>query len=267
MGDTIWPLGAVVVLLLAWEICVQLFDVPSYVLAAPSSVAIELVAEWDELWTHSLATLWAVLAGFGLAIIVSVPLAFAVVYSKFLEKTIYPLLIFSQTVPKIAIVPLFVVWFGFGVLPKVLIAFLICFFPIVIDTIVGLRSVPPESVDLIRSMGGTRLESFRRVRVPNALPYFFSGLKVAATLAVVGAVVGEFVGSTRGLGFVIVQASSFLNSELLFAAIFLLTLIGVALFYLIAVLERAFVPWHVTQRSEHTAETVEIPRSPAAGTA
>jgi NitT/TauT family transport system permease protein len=267
LGEAIWPLGAVLILLVAWEMGVRILDVPSYVLAPPTAIVVELFAEWDNLWMHSLATLSAVLAGFGLGIIVSVPLAFAIVYSKLLEKTVYPLLIFSQTVPKIAIVPLFIVWFGFGVLPKVLIAFLICFFPIVIDTIIGLRSVPPESVDLIRSMGGSRLESFRRVRIPNALPYFFSGLKVAITLAVVGAVVGEFVGSTRGLGFVIVQASSFLNSELMFAAIFLLTLIGVALFYLVDLIERALVPWHVTRRSEHAAETIEVPSEPAAGTA
>lgn len=252
-----WPLATVAVLLIVWEGAVRVFDVPDYVLPTPTAILGEIWTERSELWVHSLSTLWAVVAGFGLAIVVSVPLAFLIAYSSLLEKTVYPLLIFSQTVPKIAIVPVFTVWFGFGVLPKVLIAFLICFFPIVIDTIIGLRSVSPEMLKLIRSMRGSRLEAFRRVRVPNALPYFFSGLKVAVTLAVVGAVVGEFVGSTTGLGFVIVQASSLLDNTLMFAAIFLLTVIGIALFYLVDLLERIAVPWHVTQRSEQAGETVK----------
>src|SRR5690606_38346602 len=133
---------------------------------------------------------------------------------------------------------------------KILIAFLICFFPIVIDTVIGLRSVQPESIQLIRSMGGSKAEVFRRVRIPHSLPYFFNGLKIAVTLAVVGAIVGEFIGSSTGLGFMIVEASGFLRNRLLFAAILVLTLIGVVLFYIVYALERLLLPWHVTQRSE-----------------
>lgn len=259
LTDVAWPVGTVAALLLVWEIGVRAFEVPEFVLPPPSGIAAELWGERALLADNGLATLWAVLGGFGLAIAVSVPLAFLIVYSPVLEKAVYPLLVFSQTVPKIAIAPLFIVWFGFGVLPKVLIAFLICFFPVVIDTVIGLRSVSPEMLDLVRSMGGSRLEAFRRIRVPNALPYFFSGLKIAITLAVVGAIVGEFVGSTRGLGFVIVQASSFLDNRLLFAAVLVLTLIGVVLFYLVDLLERLLVPWHVTRRSGSVAETLSVP--------
>ncbi len=261
-----WPAGTALLTVLLWEAGVRVFDVPIFVLPPPSEVLVTIVDERVRLWENSLATLWAVLAGFGLAIAVSVPLALLIVYSKIFDKAIYPLLVFSQTVPKIAVAPIFIVWFGFGVTPKILIAFLICFFPIVIDTVIGLRSVPPEMMDLIRSMGGSRREVFRRVRIPNALPYFFSGLKIAITLSVVGAVVGEFVGSTRGLGFVIIQASSFLNTRLLFAAIVVLTLIGVVLFYLVDTLERLLVPWHVTRRSDSGASTIDL-TNPAHSTA
>lgn len=252
-----WPLGTVAVTLALWQLVVSLFDVSEVILPAPSAILAEVWTERAQLADNTLATLVAILGGFGLAIVVSAPLAFLIVYSSLLEKALYPLVIFSSTIPKIAIAPIVVVWFGFGVFPKMLIAFLICFFPIVIDTAIGLRSVPPEMVDLIRVMGGSRLEAFRRVRIPNALPYFFSGLKVATSLAVVGAVVGEFIGATRGLGFVIVQASSYLDNRLLFAAIFVLTLIGIVLFYLVDALERILLPWHTTQRSGQVTETVE----------
>jgi NitT/TauT family transport system permease protein len=266
LSDVGWPLGTVLVALVIWEFSVGLFDVPHFVLPPPSEVLEVTWTERERLTNHGIATLIAILAGFGLAVAVSVPIALLIVYSQVFEKAVYPLIVFSQTVPKIAIAPVFIVWFGFGVTPKVLIAFLICFFPIVIDTAIGLRSVPPEMVDLIRSMGGSRREVFRRVRIPNALPYFFSGLKIGITLAVVGAVVGEFVGATRGLGFVILQASAFLNARLLFAAVLVLTVIGVALFYMIEILERVFIPWHVTKRTETGATTVDLSRQPAAAT-
>lgn len=245
-----WPGLTAAAIFVLWEFGVRLFEIPEYILPAPTVILQELWFERILLVENGVITLWAIVAGFALAVAVSVPLALLIVYSKSFEKAVYPLLVFSQTVPKIAIAPVFVVWFGFGVLPKVLIAFLICFFPVVIDTVVGLRSVQPEALQLIRSMGGSKWEIFRRVRIPNALPYFFSGLKVAITLAVVGAVVGEFVGSSDGLGFVILQASSQLDNRLLFAAILVLTLIGVVLFYLVDLLEKIFVPWHVTRRAE-----------------
>jgi NitT/TauT family transport system permease protein len=252
VADVAWPLGTALAALAVWEVGIRAFGVPEFILPAPSVVLGEVVREWDRLLDHGLVTLWAVLAGFGLAVAIGAPLAFLIVYAPWFEKATYPLLVFSQTIPKISIIPVFVVWFGFGLVSKLLVAFLVCFFPIVIDSAVGLRSVPGEAVDLIRSMGGSRLEVFLRVRVPNALPYFFSGLKVAVTLALVGAVVGEFVGSTKGLGFLIVQASGLLNNRLVFAAILVLSALGVALFYVIDVLERILLPWHVTRRVEYT---------------
>ncbi|MBI4277464.1 MAG: ABC transporter permease [Armatimonadetes bacterium] len=252
MGSIGWPGLTVIGTLALWEIGVRAFRVPEFVLPTPSAVLAEVWREQDRLLGNAVVTLWAVLAGFGLGVAVGAPLAFLIVYSRTFERAVYPLLVFSQTIPKISIIPVFVVWFGFGLLPKVLIAFLICFFPVVIDTVVGLRSVPPEAVDLIRSMGGSRMDVFTRVRIPNALPYFFSGLKVAVTLALVGGVVGEFVGSTSGLGFLIVQASGLLNNRLVFAGILVLSAIGVVLFYAVDLLERLLLPWHVTRRVEFT---------------
>lgn len=248
--DWLWPVGTAFATLVVWELAVRLLEVPEFVLPAPTAVLHEFWIKRGDLAASGLVTLRAIVAGFLLAIATSVPLALLIAYSRPFEKAVYPLLVFSQTIPKVAVAPVFVVWFGFGSLPKILIAFLICFFPIVIDTVIGLRSVQPEAVKLIRSMGGSKAEVFRRVRIPHSLPYFFSGLKIAVTLAVVGAVVGEFIGSSTGLGFTIVEASGFLRNRLLFAAILVLTLIGVALFYVVAFLERLLLPWHVTQRSE-----------------
>jgi len=245
-----WPSLTALGALFIWEAAVRVFDVPEFVLPTPSAVLEELWLERAQLFSQGAITLRAILLGFGLGIGVGVPAALLITYSRIFDKAVYPLLIFSQTIPKIAVAPVFIVWFGFGLLPKVLIAFLICFFPIVIDTVIGLRSVEPNAIDLIRSMGGSRAEAFRRVRIPHALPYFFSGLKIAITLAVVGAVVGEFVGSTTGLGFLIVEASGFLKNRLLFGAIIVLTVIGVALFYMVNLIERLMLPWHVTQRTE-----------------
>jgi NitT/TauT family transport system permease protein len=155
----------------------------------------------------------------------------------------------TQSIPKIALAPLFVVWFGFGVAPKVAVAFLIAFFPIVIDTIVGLRSIDPAMLQLARAMGAPRHRIFLKFRLPHALPAIFGGLKVASTLAVVGALTGEFIGSDKGLGYVLLQASGNLNTPLLFATLVTLSLLAMAFFYAVEALERILIPWHVSQRS------------------
>ena len=155
----------------------------------------------------------------------------------------------TQSIPKIALAPLFIVWFGFGTTPKVAVAFLISFFPVVVDTIVGLRSIDPAMVQLARSMGAPPYRIFLRLRLPNALPSVFAGLKVASTLAVVGALTGEFIGSDRGLGYVLVQSSAQLNTPLLFATLVTLSLLAMAFFFLVEGVERLLIPWHVSQRA------------------
>lgn len=244
-----WPVGVTAAMLVLWEVASRAFNIPEFVLPPPSEILTEFWLARGSLLGHSIATFNAVVVGFLLATLLALPLAFAIVLWRPFERAVYPLLVASQTIPKIAIVPLLVVWFGFGWLPKLILAMLISFFPIVIDTTVGLRSVPPAAVDLIRSMGGSRWDVFRYVRIPTSLPYAFSGFKIGVTLAVVGAVVGEFVGSTQGLGVMIVRASGVLNTPLVFAGIIALSILGVALFYIVVALERIFVSWHVSQRS------------------
>jgi NitT/TauT family transport system permease protein len=190
-----------------------------------------------------------VLAGFLAAALVAIPLAMLVVVSPVLERLIYPPMVATQSIPKIALAPLFIVWFGFGTTPKIAVAFLISFFPVVVDTIVGLRSIDPAMVQLARSMGAPPYRIFLRLRLPNALPSVFAGLKVASTLAVVGALTGEFIGSDRGLGYVLVQSSAQLDTPLLFATLVTLSLLAMAFFFLVEGLERLLIPWHVSQRA------------------
>ena len=160
-----------------------------------------------------------------------------------------PPMVATQSIPKIALAPLFVVWFGFGMFPKVAVAFLICFFPIVVDTIVGLRSIDPALVQLARSMGAPPSRIFLRLRLPGALPSMFGGLKVGSALAVVGALTGEFIGSDNGLGYLLLSAAGELDTALLFAILFVLSLLAMAFFYAIELLERLMIPWHVSQRA------------------
>lgn len=247
------PIATLLFILLAWEASVVIFDVPAYLLPRPSAVLVRAVEQAPRLLANAVPTVLEILLGFGLSIVVGVPLAVAMVASRRLEQSLYPVLVVSQTVPKIAVAPLFVIWFGFGLEPKVLIAFLIAFFPVVIDTVVGLKSVPQEMVDLARSMGAGGTGLLVKIRFPHALPSFFGGLKVAITLAVVGAIVGEFVSSNRGLGYLLLIANGTLDTTLLFADIALLSVIGVVLFLAIDGAERIAIPWHVSYRQPPSA--------------
>ncbi len=179
------------------------------------------------------------------------------VYSRGLEQTLYPVILFAQVIPKIAIAPLFVVWLGFGAEPKILVAVLMAFFPVVISGLAGLRTVDPEILQLASTMGASRFKTFLKVRLPAALPELLSGLKVAATLAVTGAVVGEFVGANEGLGYVILQANGNLDTAMLFAALIIMSLLGVILFGIIQIAERFLIPWHASKR-DVAAATVRL---------
>lgn len=250
------PYIGILVLLGIWEIAVRILDLPSYLLPPPSEIGLVMIDKFQDILDHSWVTAYEMLMGYFLAIVVAIPMAIAITASPNFDRFITPILLFFQTVPKISLAPLFLVWFGFGILPKVLVAFLISFFPIIINTAVGLRSISPEMIDLARSMGATRLQIFTRFRLPTSLPYLFSGLKVASTLAVVGAVVGEFVGADKGLGYLLLVANSNLLTALMFAAIFALTAQGLILFYIIQVLEKWLIPWHITVRSGHEHGTL-----------
>lgn len=250
------PFVGIGLFLLIWEVAVNVTDVPSYLLPKPTEIWNTMLESMERLWDHSLVTAYEMILGYFLAIGVAVPLAIFITSSPTFDRFITPILLFFQTVPKIAIAPLFLVWFGVGILPKVLVAFLISFFPIIIDTAVGLRSVTPDMIDLARSMGATQYQIFIRFRLPTSLPYLFSGLKVAATLAVVGAVVGEFVGADKGLGYLLLVSNSNLQTALTFAVIVALTAQGLILFYLIQFIENILIPWHITVRSGHEHGTM-----------
>lgn len=228
--------------------------VPRYILPTPLAALGELVVRAPLLGQHALVTLEEIALGFLLAVAVSVPCGLAVAFSRAVERVVMPVLVFTQLIPKIALAPLFIIWFGFGLFPKVFMTFLLSFFPIVIDAVVGFRSLDPEIVHLTRSMGMGPWQAFRKVRLPHALPNVFAGLKVAITLATVGAIIGEFVGSDKGLGYLLLVAGGDLRTELLFATLIVLTGIGLALYYLMTLLERVAIPWHVSRRGPLGAE-------------
>jgi NitT/TauT family transport system permease protein len=242
-----------VAVVIAWAAVVRIFDIPDYLLPAPQAVVARMVKDWPLLWKHGIYTLFSVLTGFLASIAIAVPIAFVIVINRSTERAVMPFLVMSQTIPKVAIAPILVVWLGFGILPKIAIVFLISFFPIVVSTVVGLKSVETDMIDLVRSMGARTGKIMLRVRAPAALPQMFAGFKIAVCLAVVGAIVGEFVGSDRGLGFLLLTSTGTLDGTLVWSALFVLVAMGVALFAIVSKLERLAIPWHVSVRAEDAA--------------
>jgi NitT/TauT family transport system permease protein len=222
--------------------------VPKYLLPSPAQVGEVLTGEWRMLARHSAVTLYETVLGFMLAVVLGLVTAVAIAYSRTVDKAIYPLVLVAQVIPKIAIAPLLVVWLGVGLSPKIVLAVLISFFPIVVAGVAGLRATDPELLDLSATMGAGRWRTFRKIRFPNALPQLMTGLKVAVTLAVVGAVVGEFVGASEGLGHVLLLANGNLDAPLLFADLILMSALGIALFVLVEIAEALLIPWHPSRR-------------------
>ena len=244
------PLLFLLLLVVVWDLAIRIFQIPPYQVPAPKDVVITLWQEWPMLLEQSVPTTVATIEGFLLSAAFGIPVAMMIAGSRTVESYVYPLLVFSQSIPKIAVAPLFVVWFGFGMLPKVLSAFLLGFFPVVVSAVQGFKSVEPDMLDLARAMEASRLQTFRMVSLPHALPAIFAGLKVSITLAVVGAVVGEFVGSNSGIGFVLQRSIGTFELPTMFAALVVLALIGVVLFWILDVIERLAIPWHASQRQE-----------------
>jgi len=244
------PLLFLLLLVVVWDLAIRIFQIPPYQVPAPKDVVITLWQEWPMLLEQSVPTTVATIEGFLLSAAFGIPVAMMIAGSRTVESYVYPLLVFSQSIPKIAVAPLFVVWFGFGMLPKVLSAFLLGFFPVVVSAVQGFKSVEPDMLDLARAMEASRLQTFRMVSLPHALPAIFAGLKVSITLAVVGAVVGEFVGSNSGIGFVLQRSIGTFELPTMFAALVVLALIGVVLFWVLDVIERLAIPWHASQRQE-----------------
>jgi NitT/TauT family transport system permease protein len=249
------PIGivtsTVLVSIIMWDLFIRIFRIPDFLIPPPLAVLNQFSGKGLSLLIdHSLITLYETGLGFVLGIVVGIFLAILIVYSPFLQTAIYPLLVVAQLVPKLALAPLVLIWFGYGILSKVVIAFLISFFPIVVNTASGLRGVEPEMIDLVTSLNATKWQVFGKIRFPNSLPYLFGGLKISITFAVIGAIVGEFVGGDKGVGYLIIIATHQLQTALLFAAIISSSLLGILAYGIIVLLEKIFIPWGVVEKTE-----------------
>lgn len=231
----LWP---VVLVFIAWEAVVHLFRIPAYILPPPEKVVVRLFNDRSLLSQHGLVSVFEILVGFLLAAVGGFVLAVIIVYSRRMEQLFEPFLVVSQVIPKVALAPLFIIWFGHGLLPKVIIAATIAFFPVLVNTVLGLKAVDREVIEMMNSIAASRRQIFLRVRLPNCLPYLLPSLKVAVLLSVVGAMVGEFVGADKGLGYLMVVGDVNLDTELLFAALTVVTLVGLILYAGVGVVER-----------------------------
>jgi len=241
--DSVLPALAIIGVFLVWEIVVLLFKLPQFVLPAPTAVWASLVRWHSAIWFHALQTLYTTLVGFGVAVAFGLLLGWLIGYSAIVYKALYPLLIAFNSIPKVAIVPVLVIWFGIGTVPAVLTAFLISFFPIVVNVATGLATLEPELQDVLRSLGAGRFQSFRKVGLPRTMPYFFASMKVAVTLAFVGSVISETVASNRGVGYLMIAASSRFDVPLVFAGLVVIAALGVLLYVAFGVLEGRLTSW------------------------
>jgi NitT/TauT family transport system permease protein len=237
------PVVGLIAVIALWWLATIAFAIPQFLVPSPGDVLARFVADPAILLQAALVSLLETIEGFLLAIVIGVPIALLIVRSAILERLVYPLLLMVNAVPKVAIAPLLVVWMGFGQGPKVLMVLLMCFFPIVISTAQGMKSTPAELVELMRSLNASRTQEFFKLRLWHAMPQIFTGLKVAISLAVIGSVIGEFVGATQGLGYLIQQSGASADTALAFASITLLSIMSLVLFYGLVLLEQLLLPW------------------------
>jgi NitT/TauT family transport system permease protein len=244
------PSTALVVLcLVIWEVWVRVGDVPSYLLVPPSEVAALIWTEWGSFAPDVRSTVTEAFLGLLFGTAFGVVLAVAIVHSQPISRAIFPLIIGSQVVPKVAIAPLLILWLGAGTMPKIVVAMLMAFFPVVMNHAFGLRSVPDDMIDLGRSLKASTFKIFYRIRFPYSLPALFTGIKLASALAIIGAVVGEFIAASSGLGYRIVFANQNLDSKTMLASVVLLVGVGIVFFACIAALERLVAPWAKTSQT------------------
>ncbi len=234
------PLIFLFVVLVVWEIAVRAFDVQAWLLPAPTRI-FDRFLKADTLWYHTSQTLLEALLGFSISAILDISLSGAIAHSKFLKRGVFPYIVVSNSIPIIAVVPLLTIWFGFGIVPKIMIASIITFFPVVTNTTQGLRSADPRLLDFMHSINATRWQIFSKVQFPSALPYIFAGFKIAGSLSLVGAVVAEFYGADRGLGSLVITSATQLQTDLLFVSITILVVMGVSLFAIFGKLETYFM--------------------------
>jgi NitT/TauT family transport system permease protein len=237
--------------LVAWELAIRLLKVPNFVLPAPSAIITALIENRAQLAAATKATAVEILLGFVLAALVGISVALLIVRFERFGKALYPLVVLFQNVPKVALAPIFILWFGYDLTPKVTLIVVIAFFPVAIDMLAGLQSVEPSFVALMQSVGASRGEILLRVRIPHSLPHLMAGLKVAITFSVIGAIVGEFAGANAGLGYVIQFASTQLDTALVFAALVVVSVLGLLFYYVVEFCERTMVSWAPKFDSTH----------------
>jgi NitT/TauT family transport system permease protein len=252
-----YPVATVLVVLVLWEILVRVLHVPHYVLPPPSEIAEEGVTKLSFIAPHYGITLYEASVGLVAAILIGIPLGLILSYSAFVRRTFYPLFVFLDEIPKVAFAPILVTWFGFGLLPKMILTFINCFFAIFLNSMAGFSVIQEEYINLGRSAGAREWEMFWKIRLHNALPNIFVGLKMAAAVAMTGAVVSEFLASDRGLGLFLQKALSELNLALGFATIVAMWTIGIVFFYGMTFIESRLIRWHVSQRSEEGVMRVQ----------
>lgn len=250
-----WLIPALLLMLtvVIWEAWVWIDDTPAWFMPAPSAIAEETVSSRSLLWEHTWTTLQEVLLGYVIALVIGITTALLIAFSPIAERTVYPIIVASQAIPIIALAPILLIWFGFGMTPKVIVVVLLCYFPIAVNMADGLRAADADALNLLRSMGANRWQVMRIVRIPSSLPYLISGARIAAAVSVIGAIVGEWVGASSGLGYLMTRAASQFLTERLFAAVAISAFLGIAMFVIVALIGRLLVPWAEEGRSRRNS--------------
>jgi NitT/TauT family transport system permease protein len=243
IGWNLLPPLTFAMIVVLWALAIEVFKIPAYLLPGPGGVFSRLITDFRQLWDNSLVTLTEIVLGFGLTLVTAIPLGLAIALSPVAKQIVYPPLMLMQLVPKIAVAPLFLVWMGFGMESKVLLTLLMTFFPLLLASISGFQILDTRLLYLTQSMGATGWQTFRYLRFPAALPVIFSGIKTSATIASTAAIVAEFVGANKGLGYVLLRGTSTMDMQLTFAVLVVLTLIGIAINYIVEFAEWAMTPW------------------------
>lgn len=249
-ADRLIPILFILAILIIWEAMVNLGIVERYILPSPTDILNALISNGTDIMIHAATTFFEGIAGLLVAVCLSLIMAIVMDLFPVVKKAIYPVLVMSQTVPIIVIAPLLAMWFGFGIAPKIFVVVLVCFFPITVSLIEGLQSVDGELINLVRSMGAQKRQIFTKIKFPSALPYFFSGLKIAATYSIMGAVIGEWLGGKAGLGVYMLRARHAFALDLVFASILVIVVLSIGLFYVIAGIQRVLMPWEKLKEEE-----------------
>lgn len=244
IGSKLAPIIFVVLLLIIWQVIVTAGGIEKYIMPAPTDVIKVLVTEFKTMIPHILATLYEGMVGFLIAIVLSIILAIIMDRFSLVKKALYPVLVISQTIPTVALAPLFIIWFGFGALPKIIVVVIVCFFPIVISIVDGLEGVDKDLINHFKLMGASKLKIFLHLKLPYGMINFFSGMRIAATYSIMGAVIGEWLGGDKGLGVYMTRARSAYALDKMFAAIVIIVVISMAIFLLVSIMEKVFTPWN-----------------------